>query len=751
MMGEGEEREGDDGSWDAAASATVLESVQVEPSATAAVDADAIDAPWNCGICGRSNRPEVDKCKLCGAARGRKPNPKIVNFVSKEERTRSASISSHKRSEYKYTAQAFPREAPAVMQGGWTSTSRRLNFDKTMSATGADDRDLPSKPVTLTRSERSDFTECVALFDVASAPSLSRQRSLDAALDNKTVANNAGVGCSAQGAGEKLYAKAFASYGAMPPKKAELDLKPFAAPCAVCSKQSPYRCNQCHEMYYCSREHQRAHWTEHQIQCKPCDKPYVWKAPPPTQWKSAAAAATTTSTRSGASSWRYPSSSTAATRDAEDSSGTDGDTETVVSDLQSAINTDMAMSCGYENHVDADQCPCCYDQYQRHGPNSQLMPRKLPCNHVSCTGCLERMFSYGSVKCPICLRSHKFSSVQEVEVYTTHVLDTINEAEAGRAYELTGTSGEGDRGGDTGGGGGGGGDDGVTYSGDSLIQLVSMGFDESTAQTALRAAKGDIERAVDYCFDPSSIPPLTSESNLDQPHSGGSTSTAQGYEADTADGDDDEWSNPAAVAPLSGAETLTKTKRALGFGSSVHDNAIAGGGGGAGGGKRTKASFQSSDLTTLVGMGFEEQHAADALRSSSWNLETAVMKLTGGFEVDDAAPYVVDDAGVVGTYPPGGKPVVKEVTFSQPDAHTSSRASVVKRMPAHATVNPILVKSDEQAEVTKNETLEETRSFDLLFQTLRNRGLSREDAMLKAREECASEVAGVGELRLQDK
>ena len=114
---------GEDDAWDAA-SATVLESVEVDasPSSAAASGADAgsgsdaIDGPWNCGICGRSNRPEVAKCKLCGAARGRKPNPKIVNFVSKEERSRSASISSYGRSEYKVCAASRPPNSRPIVE-----------------------------------------------------------------------------------------------------------------------------------------------------------------------------------------------------------------------------------------------------------------------------------------------------------------------------------------------------------------------------------------------------------------------------------------------------------------------------------------------------------------------------------------------------------------------------------------------------------------------------------------------------------
>ena len=67
------------------------------------------DAPWICGICGRKNRPEAAKCGICSAVRGRKPNPKIVNYVSKnEERSRSASIDERSSSEYKVRSARSP-------------------------------------------------------------------------------------------------------------------------------------------------------------------------------------------------------------------------------------------------------------------------------------------------------------------------------------------------------------------------------------------------------------------------------------------------------------------------------------------------------------------------------------------------------------------------------------------------------------------------------------------------------------------
>ena len=127
--------------------------------------------------------------------------------------------------------------------------------------------ELPPRSITLTRNERSDFTDVAASLELESAPGLTRQRSLDVDLARQAAEDDAGApgggsggssccgngasgavhnGTNAGGHGEneKLYAMAFASYGAVPPKITELNLKPFAAPCAVCSKQSPYRCNQ---------------------------------------------------------------------------------------------------------------------------------------------------------------------------------------------------------------------------------------------------------------------------------------------------------------------------------------------------------------------------------------------------------------------------------------------------------------------------------------------------------------------------
>ena len=101
--------ESEDDPWDAQ-NARVLESMEVDASVDATNQDDAVDdqnAPWKCGICGRENRPEGSKCTTCTAERGRKPNPKIVNFVSGKEPSRSAS-SSHRMEDTKVHAKFSP-------------------------------------------------------------------------------------------------------------------------------------------------------------------------------------------------------------------------------------------------------------------------------------------------------------------------------------------------------------------------------------------------------------------------------------------------------------------------------------------------------------------------------------------------------------------------------------------------------------------------------------------------------------------
>eukprot|EP00617_Octactis_speculum_P005544 CAMPEP_0185780598 /NCGR_PEP_ID=MMETSP1174-20130828/99626_1 /TAXON_ID=35687 /ORGANISM="Dictyocha speculum, Strain CCMP1381" /LENGTH=180 /DNA_ID=CAMNT_0028470225 /DNA_START=45 /DNA_END=587 /DNA_ORIENTATION=- len=47
------------------------------------------------------------------------------------------------------------------------------------------------------------------------------------------------------------------------------------------------------------------------------------------------------------------------------------------------------------------------------------------------------------------------------------------------------------------------------------------------------------------------------------------------------------------------------------------------------GGTRAKRTFVSSDLRTLMSMGFEREPASDALVKGKWNLEAALMILSG--------------------------------------------------------------------------------------------------------------------------
>ncbi len=37
--------------------------------------------------------------------------------------------------------------------------------------------------------------------------------------------------------------------------------------CAVCGGKAPHRCSGCKEVHYCSLDHQKANWKEHQLNC----------------------------------------------------------------------------------------------------------------------------------------------------------------------------------------------------------------------------------------------------------------------------------------------------------------------------------------------------------------------------------------------------------------------------------------------------------------------------------------------------
>jgi hypothetical protein len=62
----------------------------------------------------------------------------------------------------------------------------------------------------------------------------------------------------------------------------ELNLRPFAASCAVCNKMTTFRCSCCQEAYYCSRPCQRADASTHKPACrKPTKAPYIYMPPAP--------------------------------------------------------------------------------------------------------------------------------------------------------------------------------------------------------------------------------------------------------------------------------------------------------------------------------------------------------------------------------------------------------------------------------------------------------------------------------------
>lgn len=139
---------------------------------------------------------------------------------------------------------------------------------------------------------------------------------------------------------------------------------------------------------------------------------------------------------------------------------------------------------------------------------SSSVPRRLPCSHVFCTGCLKRCLNYGQLKCPTCFRLHSCVVIDILPVNDPGVyLGTITETEPPSSSTTSPTS---------------------PVSRECLSNLADMGFDAHVAEHALRQANGDVAIAVGYLFDPSSMPDkIPSSSPSDQPQS-----KDDGYEAD---------------------------------------------------------------------------------------------------------------------------------------------------------------------------------------------------------------------------
>ena len=154
-------------------------------------------------------------------------------------------------------------------------------------------------------------------------------------------------------------------------------LAPFAGPCGVCGRAAPYRCASCNEVFYCSRDHQRAGWAEHRKVCAPNPKAFRYKTPKP-----AVAAAT-----AGSGTGALPGAAT-------------------LVGYQNAHALDAAQQAS----MDADECSICYNEYQRGGhADPDRLPRRLPCSHVFCGGCLGLALAVadncgGDFKCPCCFR-----------------------------------------------------------------------------------------------------------------------------------------------------------------------------------------------------------------------------------------------------------------------------------------------------------------------------------------------------------
>lgn len=45
--------------------------------------------------------------------------------------------------------------------------------------------------------------------------------------------------------------------------------------CALCNTIAPHKCSACKLVSYCSKEHQKQHWPQHKLQCRPFEVSFV--------------------------------------------------------------------------------------------------------------------------------------------------------------------------------------------------------------------------------------------------------------------------------------------------------------------------------------------------------------------------------------------------------------------------------------------------------------------------------------------
>ena len=203
----------------------------------------------------------------------------------------------------------------------------------------------------------------------------------------------------------------------------------------------------------------------------------------------------------------------------------------------------------------------------------------------------------------------------------------------------------------------------VNWNNETLQTILAMGFDEESAKAALLAANGDVDVAVNYLIDPSSMSVKRRHSDTQKQTSLPTAPGKQNQRAnfpvssvamidDAYDGDTD------ADDTLGHRSTTSKRSSILNEGSQKLDystfNMDAQGSDARQNRYGMDTKFVSSDLFQLEDMGYSRDVARDALLRNGMNLERAIqylldLSLQGTQITDEVELHAVEQVKPIST------------------------------------------------------------------------------------------------------
>jgi len=488
-------------------------------------------------------------------------------------------------------------------------------------------------------------------------------------------------------------------------------LRPFAAPCARCRGMTGYRCNRCSGAFYCSRACQRGDWPSHRESCKPpvagvALYKYVAPAPSSSSLQIESRLGSATAGVLQQASQRSVDADTCSICLLSYARGSGVAPERVPRKLPCAHVFCTECLQQWASRSGPTKCPVCFlvldEGIDPQEASKRGMVERFPVHFLPDSLDLiaeENALSPNSLDLPTQPNASLATpspSTAPIALGPKTYQETVYYNNTSGGNNATSTSSSSSQ--------------LAAADSEAMASLADMGFDASSARLALAAANGDVGMAVAYLFDPASMPaapPLSNNHASQSSNSYGSSSYGRGtysgpvpppppmrglgiapaglaidsdvaYEADDddEDGDDDcqkrsRWPGQSILksspsSPSSTLEELEQHRQALselvlsedspGTSNAAPTPAATAAAPSSnlpvvGPSQAPSAAFTSSDLVSLVEMGFDETEARNALVTAKYKLNGALAILTGqeddfeGSDDDDLPDLYTRDAG----------------------------------------------------------------------------------------------------------